>query len=403
MQSNLLFNDTYYYLILLSHIESLKKKAEYQVLAEDIPQDCLKEIINMRNRVFIGLIRCGLNYEYVQDAEDPEKDKLRFTIDNINYDCVLKSIKNVLKKDFSHLIKEAALYEKRLKEKNKDAKKTEYESIQNEINNENTANNNSHLPLKSTENKQISEKETKKEVTNKKDIDCSAYNNNKKNNISKEEKKADNKQNEKNEEKYETTKNINTFLYDITTVEIFQPGATIGDKMTLTIMPLRIEKNNVRPDIAVSISSLRNNIISDTQVFVSQETSVIQLEYKGYQLLVRGTFKNGIFTSYVIASGATAAIGCGINSDTIKIRGKENINYGHICFKKNNAIIHALPLNKKNENDGFAHFVACIEENNHFKIVQNIDSNAIRIDLMNGEHFNLKAYFVDDYFSVMEV
>lgn len=473
MQNNLLFDDIHYYLNLMIHIESLKQKAEYQVLAEDVPQEQLKEITNMRNRIFTGLLRCGFEYEYIKDADTPEKDIIRFTIDNINYDCFVKAIKNILKEDFKLFIKEADIYNRTIDLNNnptiskssRKKKNIKTQNVKKEILDETTIDNKMaelalvHEIEKKEENNEkdvkidgkdiitdfyspelrdnMTQNDKTSKLTDKNISEDNKKDNDNKKNIQKEdivtEKNAnsdiltvvtesskstnnsvdvennsilENQGNDIDEIEeicsiqYEMSKDINSFVYDIVEIEIFQPGATIGEKMLLNIMPIKIEENNIRPKIAVAISSVVDGKVQDTMVFASKATSVIQLDYKGYQLLIRGTFKKGVFTSYVIASGTTAAIGCSINNKVTKIRGKENVNYGHICFEENNSILHVLPLSNKNEENGFSHFMICIEENNQLNVIQNINGNAIRVDFSDGNHITLKGYYLEDYFSV---
>ena len=93
---------------LLTNAESLKRMAEFEVLSDNtdsVLHGQLEEITSAWNYVFIGLLREGLVYDYLKNPENPEKDIIRLTIDNIQFDCPVTTIKNILKDEYDTIIK----------------------------------------------------------------------------------------------------------------------------------------------------------------------------------------------------------------------------------------------------------------------------------------------------------
>ena len=91
----------------MKEIEILKRQAEYEILQGGFSKERLNEIYKTRSLIFAGLIREKLNYQYIQNSDDPQKDESRLVIDGINYDCEAKSLLNVMKNDFAVMIPES--------------------------------------------------------------------------------------------------------------------------------------------------------------------------------------------------------------------------------------------------------------------------------------------------------
>lgn len=202
--------------------------------------------------------------------------------------------------------------------------------------------------------------------------------------------------------KYDQSLEKNKFIFDIVNIEMFQPGAQLGEKMTFFIFPVHLAKKDYHPDIIVLIKS---DIDDKYQICTSGETSTILTKFSGFEFLIRGTFKNNIFESYIIPAGQTEVNGCKMDLHKTEYRSKES-TYGHIYFEKGNAFIHAIPLCEENGDDGMAKFLLCIENGeiqsgeNKYTAVANMYSSNINVILPDQKTTSFIGYWVGDSFSV---
>lgn len=60
----------------MKEIEILKRQAEYEILQGGFSKERLNEIYKTRSLIFAGLIREKLNYQYIQNSDDPQKDEI---------------------------------------------------------------------------------------------------------------------------------------------------------------------------------------------------------------------------------------------------------------------------------------------------------------------------------------
>lgn len=420
---NVILENKHYYMQSLKNIETLRKKMEYEVLNNDIPQDRLKEILKVWNYLFIGLLREGLSYDYIKDAKNPQKDIIRLTIDNVHYDCPLQTVKAILQDDFSSIIR----LNDNLSVADKQAihihtttipqEKSKMEEKQEKI---------SSIPATSKEKVQNNDK--KKKILNKKEedipIDDKSADNvpEKTEKILVDEKRlqtevkneiAKENQNTQTEDVYithvpenlektkgyyndvfENQKAKNTFIYDSYKATIFHAGANIGDEIEIIIAPLRIAENDIHTDIFVAMK--HKDII---ECFVSEKNSAIEASFMNYDFLLRGVFKEGEFISYITLGKVAISMGCQINKEKTEFRiaNKINSHYGHIVYNANGVIVNIIPLTFKNNEKETADVLVCLEgEKQQRQVFASVNADSLIISA-NEATVQIINYWQDNY------
>lgn len=344
--NNTLFERKHRYMMAMREIEILKRQMEYDVLNEDAALGRLDEVKVIWNLLFIGMLREGLDYQYIKNVNKPEKDIIRITIDGVDYNCLLKTIRSLLKEeDFnsifnyqnpnfgnSSLLSSSEIHDKiePIKPIKNDEKNTDYHEL------EATETKESESPSEFEKLSSSGSFSTLKE-----DI---TFDNNTEAIIPVTIPPV----------KEEQLKSIQTFVYDIHHIQILQPGTNIGDEMDVIVYPMVIEANNSRANIFVIIKD-KNNI----RTYFSQEKASVIAEFNENELLIRGTFANGEFSSYVLPFGAIAAANCSINDNTEEFRSAlELANYGHVCYSvfddSDKMQVHVMPLSTINNKYGMA-------------------------------------------------
>ena len=89
----------------MREVEAMKRQMEYEAINGLITKDRLQEITMLWNLVFVGLLREGLTYQYIKNENNPKKDAIRLTIDNIDYNCLVSTLKIILKDHFYEVLK----------------------------------------------------------------------------------------------------------------------------------------------------------------------------------------------------------------------------------------------------------------------------------------------------------
>ena len=151
----------------------------------------------------------------------------------------------------------------------------------------------------------------------------------------------------------------------------------------MIVAPLAMAENDSHPDIVVM-----NQYREDAQVFLSTgKTSSVQFAFNDYDFLVRGSFHEGNFISYVAPSGASASMGCTINKNTIEHRcqSKDIVNNGHIRYSHDGAVIHVIPLSSENDAEGSAKVIVCTEQGKDKRGYVNTRSSVMLIQIRNKD------------------
>lgn len=410
--NNVILENKHYYMQVMQNIETLRKKIEYIVLNDDISQKQLKEIQKIWNYTFVGLLREGLAYDYIKNANNPEKDFLRLTIDNIHYDCSLKTVKQILQDDFDEIItlednlspdekqyfkkeqeekiKNKEIISEELKEKEEDAIEIKAEKLETmqeaEVEIEKKPEEKKEIIAKEDEVKKepaekviIEEEKIVEENTTKEDVIIEE--NNEKETVLEPITEEDIESPTESEEEsyvpeitntaiktqpyynqfYEQRKKVDTFIYDVHHISVFQPGIDLSDDMDVIVCPLRMSENDLHPKIFASIT-YKNN----TECYLSQDTSAFVANFLEYDFLIRGTFKDGNFKSYVVAAQQTSAMGCNINDeiDEYRLKNKKEANYGHIVYAAKDMVINIVPLSFNTNEKETADVLVCVEREN---------------------------------------
>lgn len=384
--NNTIFEKKHHYLFILKEFEILKRQMEYEALNNEITKVRLEETYRAWNLVFIGLLREGLEYQYIKNATNPEKDIIRLTIDDIDYDCKVVILKNLLKDEFGAIIREAGQENrennkketKERKEKNvfKDKTKDVVTQIANPTIDAPAA-----IPIVVAPEKKEA---LKPEPQNNKQNSASKENNTEKQKDIKDitEQKEKNKKNENNEKKdvsqelidaeelfteteenieehefmEERVMNIEDFIFDYSKVTVKMEGAGKGEVIDMMIAPIYINEKDMHPEIVVWAKHDNETVTG----FSSKKRRSVDITIGDHSFIVRGLFKNGEFESRVFASGATLSMGFNLKVDTKTFRSKNKKDYqgGHVCYKikkdEKDYQIHIFPLTTNNDRNGMA-------------------------------------------------
>lgn len=101
---NVILEKKHYYMQVLTNANMLKKNAELENLQDILPENQLEEVSNIWYYTFVGLLREGLVYDYIANKNDSDKDIIRLTIDNVQFDCKAIIVKKILGEDYDKII-----------------------------------------------------------------------------------------------------------------------------------------------------------------------------------------------------------------------------------------------------------------------------------------------------------
>lgn len=406
MQENILYSGMHYYYKLLQSIGELKKQQEYTYLNTDTGKRQLEELNKAWVECFAGLLEEGVSYFVIRDAKESSKDLIRITIENINYDCKISDLSQNIEfhKSLKPLLEKLNIDKKEQKENDFKSK----EKRKKDVTGNKTGNDfpeifkNSERQTKENINKvtEFTSKGMDSETTLKecqKDLKEKTS----PNPIEKTKEDADDKVLERKEEISESAKpldekakRLNSFVFDRVALEIFEEGAVLSEKFELYVFPLNIKANDSHAKIIVAAKNVQN----DWRCFVSEKIATITADLWGYEILIRGIFKNGNFESWIVLAGATAS-NCNMNISVIENRSEdmEKTNWGHIYFKKEDYEFHVIPFEKENSNKDIdpAGLIVAIKDNDNIHIYSNPYVNEVLAPLKNTI-FSLTGYWVDD-------
>lgn len=188
-------------------------------------------------------------------------------------------------------------------------------------------------------------------------------------------------------------KDVNTFIYDTYDLTVLAQGAENGDKIKMLIAPLKTYTDNNHPEIMC----LLINKFGEIQRYASDELSpTLQVSFCDYEFIIRGMFVNGKFTSKIIPTGSTLAMGFSININTYvpqRSQNEELTNYGHLVFEHDGYIFHVVPMAKENDSNGVAPCFICIERPDKTKALVNTNENAITLFEDNGKSYQILTYW----------
>lgn len=102
--NNTLYEKKHYYMIILKELGTLKQQMESEALSGTVSKARLDEIYEMYNILFVGLLREGLQYQYIKNATDYKKDIIRLSVDGVNYDCNNSDIFRILNDEYEYVL-----------------------------------------------------------------------------------------------------------------------------------------------------------------------------------------------------------------------------------------------------------------------------------------------------------
>lgn len=185
--------------------------------------------------------------------------------------------------------------------------------------------------------------------------------------------------------KEEKIKDKSTFVYDTYDLTVLPPGGTDGTKIKALVAPLYISQNDTHAEIMVMLT----DIYGRSETYVSENgLASIKINFNETELLIRGSFSNGDFKSFIMLAGTTMAMGCDLNKNAINEKRsniKEATSYGHIAFTQFGWFYHIVPISLSNDENGIAHCLICAENINtkeRIAMTTSVDSFTILKDEM---------------------
>lgn len=103
-KNNVVYQSKHYYAFMLKELKTIKAEVENEVKQGSADQKKLTEIYETYQRVIVGLIREGADFQYIKNQTAPENSIIRLKVDNIEYECLNTSIRNILKDDYQQVM-----------------------------------------------------------------------------------------------------------------------------------------------------------------------------------------------------------------------------------------------------------------------------------------------------------
>lgn len=336
-------------MIALKEIDILRKQMEYEALNEEISKTRLQETYRVWNMIFIGLLREGLEYQYIKNAGNPELDMIRLTIDNIDYNCKVSTLKGILKSDFDSVLDVDKDYNK----------------------------NDAAIPVEADPS-DIAEQQADDEVLNTDEENADVSGNADESNdppsetiiddVSEEQVAiiADEPETGIAEYPEEPNKDESTFVFDRHSLNIMEPGAKVGEKIEVLCAPLYMGKNLIQTDIAVRVKC--RGEIKDYVSTKDRKSIIVSIADQSF--IVRGSVKNGKFSSFIMPYGMTLSTNSSLNDNLTSYPARTDIaedrlRHGHILktvdMNGGKAVVHIIPMSFCNDENGAAPVFGCVE------------------------------------------
>ena len=192
---------------------------------------------------------------------------------------------------------------------------------------------------------------------------------------------------------FDKYKDVSTFVYDTYEATILAPGSSNGESFKALIAPLKMYTDNNHPEIMCMLV----NKFGEIRRYVSTPTSpTLKIQFEEYELIIRGMFIDGKFTSKILTSGSTLAMGFSINVNTFVPQRSANLeltNYGHLVFEQDDYIFHVVPMSKVNDQNGVAPCFICIETPDKSRDLVSTNENAITLYENNNVSYQILTYW----------
>lgn len=369
------FEKKHHYMTIMKEIEKLRRQMEYEALNDSISKERLNELYNTRELIFAGLLREGLLYQYIQNASTPEEDKIRLTVDNVDYDCKVSSLKSILKNDFDFIIKEkerSDLVKPKIIENNKN-EETSLENVASSVI--------SPVPIVTPISLDDSiDSENNSDLENQENNDKETEND-----------ENDSVLKENMEMIEESEKRLDTFVYDYMEVTPIREGAVRGETFIVYVAPLELYNDNNRPDIAVWVKGPKGTVVTGVSDNIQKP---VKIDCDGQSFIIRGSFKKGLFESHILPADTTLNMGFNLKTEKDEHRCLNNkmANRGHIYYILNNMKIHVFPISEINERNGNAKCLVVIDNGLERKTFSVPHSNGNKI-LINNKEYGILNYW----------
>lgn len=193
--------------------------------------------------------------------------------------------------------------------------------------------------------------------------------------------------------RYESEKNISTFLFDKHTVEVVNPAGGHYSTLDVIIAPLKIAENDNHTPIVARIANNRDSI-----VLMSGKNSAIQAEFDGIHFLVRGMFTNGDFKSLIICSGDSYNLGFTLKTNTTYYRPIMNCYSGHVYFNHKGVDFHIIPFMFENNNKGVTSYIIVCNKDGKTSCFESSLSATTNVTV-DGEVYEILCYWRDKVLS----
>lgn len=192
---------------------------------------------------------------------------------------------------------------------------------------------------------------------------------------------------------FDKYKDVSTFVYDTYEATILAPGSSNGESFKALIAPLKMYTDNNHPEIMCMLV----NKFGEIRRYVSTPMSpTLKIQFEEYELIIRGMFIDGKFTSKILTSGSTLAMGFSINVNTFVPQRSTNLeltNYGHLVFEQDDCIFHVVPMSKVNDQNGVAPCFICIEKPDENRDLVSTNENAITLYENDGVSYQILTYW----------
>jgi hypothetical protein len=102
--NNTIYQTKHYYAFMLKELKAVKNQTELEVKNGSVKQQKLNEVYETYQRVIVGLIREGIDFQYLKDENNPANSVVKIKVDDVEYECLNTAIRNILKDDYKEVM-----------------------------------------------------------------------------------------------------------------------------------------------------------------------------------------------------------------------------------------------------------------------------------------------------------
>lgn len=199
----------------------------------------------------------------------------------------------------------------------------------------------------------------------------------------------------------EPVKSIDTMVFELNDVGVFNKADGKGEYVNFTVVPLNIPPtgSELVSDIIVCIETL-----NEKKVFVSEKSGKksVSVNIGDYEFIVRGSWKDGKFTSTLYSAIEAAADSFDKHEEKTVFEPKDfsTVGFGHnVCFFEENdgtiSKIHVIPIDLQNNAAGMVNVMVCVEKADGTRHVD-VSNNNMVIYKTKGCEAQIFGYWEDD-------